>query len=88
MESGIAQQLRLVLGALGRIEILGGDRGQGDPVLQPLDVGIMLRGDLGANGREVDFGGERGVGEYGQAKQSGGGGGAHGGVPCGATGRL
>ena len=60
LEAGVARQLRHVLGAVAGVEVLGGDRRQRDPVLQPLDGCIVLRDYLLPDRIETGRRGERG----------------------------
>ena len=59
LESGIARELRHVLGAFARIAVLGGDRRQRDPVLQPLDRFVVALGDLALDRGGIRSGGGR-----------------------------
>ena len=56
LETGVAQQHRHVFGALGIGEVFGRDGRQGDPVLEALHVGVVLRGELRADRRELGLG--------------------------------
>ncbi len=52
-ESGIASELRHVLGALGKIAVFSGDGWQSDPLLEAFHVFVVELGDLAEDGLEI-----------------------------------
>ena len=50
LEAGLPRELCHVLGALGIVPVLGGDRRERDPVLQHLDRHVVAPGDRGDHG--------------------------------------
>ena len=70
-ESGIASELRHILGTLRIVAVLGRDRGQSDPVLQPLHILVMHLWYLAQHRLDIGIvGGESGDWQSGEGGSS------------------